>query len=175
MQVEQCPCGCGVYGWANAFLRCKELRLEREAVVAALQAGTIAMTCRILGVVLRQWRECTEVLVAALANPGRPCKRVGRLVVSATEPPEASEAGRRLLRGMASLWDAIASEDKGAIAATQAVASAVLRLLAAARRRHEPVELAAIERLQRRKLTCALGSNGCSGARPRRALGWQPS
>ena len=54
MQVEQCPCGCGVYGWANAFLRCTELRLEREAVVAALQAGNIAMTCRILGVVLRQ-------------------------------------------------------------------------------------------------------------------------
>ena len=54
MQAEMCPCGCGVYGWANAFLRCKELRLEREAVVAALQAGTVAMTCRILGVVLGQ-------------------------------------------------------------------------------------------------------------------------
>ena len=74
------------------------------------------------------------------------------LYTNARGHTEASEAGRRLLRGMASLWDAIASEDKGAIAATQAVASAVLRLLAAAHRRHEPVELAAIEHLQRHKL-----------------------
>ena len=54
MQSVQCPCGCGVFGWANAFLRCTVLRLERESVVAELQAGTEAMSCRITGAVLRQ-------------------------------------------------------------------------------------------------------------------------
>ncbi len=56
LQEVQCPCGCGVFGWANAFLRCTELRRERESVLAELHAGTLAMTCRTTGVVLRQWR-----------------------------------------------------------------------------------------------------------------------
>ena len=110
------------------------------------------MSCRITGVVLRQWRECREVLVAALAETGKPCITVGCLVVSVTKPPEGSESCLRLLRGMASLWDSPAREDKGAIAATQAVTAAVLRLLAAARKHHEPVEAAALERLTRHNL-----------------------
>ena len=56
-------------------------------------------------------------------------------------------------RGMASLWDHPASGGKGgAIAATQAVAAAVLRLWTAAQQRHESVELKVLERLHRHSL-----------------------
>ena len=68
-------------------------------------------------------------------------------MAAATVPAEGSDAGRRLLRGMASLWDGFAGDGKCAIGATQQVTAAVLRLLDAARLRYEPVEVAAIERL----------------------------
>ena len=73
-------------------------------------------------------------------------------VRSTTEPAEGTYVCRRLLRGMASLWDHPASGGKAAISATQAVAAAVLRLWTAAQQRHKSVELKVLERLQRHSL-----------------------